>query len=99
MVSGSFSLLLLQSTDLIPLGGILPWIARQSLLFLVEYKTFTDLILPGCILSRISYHTRDERKTERIDVSGLFLSCIARQTVGAVAGLLFLAHHGVWLST
>jgi hypothetical protein len=75
MVSGSFSLLLLQSTDLIPLGGILPWIARQSaLLFPVEYKTFTDLILPGCILSRISYHTQDERKTERIDVSGgLFL--------------------------
>jgi hypothetical protein len=27
------------------------------------------------------------------------LSRIARQPVGAVAGLLFLAHHGVWLST
>ena len=27
------------------------------------------------------------------------LSRIARRPVGAVAGLLFLAHHGVWLST
>jgi hypothetical protein len=33
----------------------------------------TNLILPGCILSRISCHTREERKTEPINVSGLFL--------------------------
>jgi hypothetical protein len=80
--------LLLSSTDLILHGLILSRIDHCPLvLSAAEYRMhrcigslllaplqFTDLTFPGCILSGISCHSRDERKTKRIDVSpGLFL--------------------------
>jgi hypothetical protein len=74
---------------------------------------FTHLIPTRCILSRITRHTLlSHRRVGSLSLLALLLkSCtdlillshilsrIARRPVGAVAGLLFLAHHGVWLST
>jgi hypothetical protein len=73
----------------------------------------THLIPTRCILSRITRHALlSHRRVGSLSLLALLLkSCIdlillshilsriARRPVGAVAGLLFLAHHGVWLST